>query len=31
MHKTMWKENGLANQLMEYIYHPRNIDKWEDE
>jgi len=31
MYKTMWKENGLANQLMEYIYHPRNMHKWEDD
>jgi len=27
----MWKEDGLAQQLMEYYYHPRNIDKWIDD
>jgi hypothetical protein len=28
-YKQMWKKNGLGQALMEYIYHPRNMDKWE--
>ena len=28
--KEKMKKSGIAEELMAYIFHPKNMDKWKD-